>query len=131
MDFKGTLFYAVRTLKKTPGFSVMTILILAFGIGAHTAMFSLVQAVLLRALPCQSPHELVWAWSMRPDNRGPFNVPDFIDYRDRNRTLASIAAFAEVSANLTGQGEPIRLQGLQVSANLFRLLGTTAEVGRT
>src|SRR5262245_24082478 len=104
MDFNRHFVYALRNLRKTPAFSIMTTAILAFGIGAHTTMFSIVQAVLLRALPYDRPDQLVWAWSVRPDNRGGFNVPDFIDYRDRNRSLGSIAAFAEVYGNITGQG---------------------------
>jgi len=131
MDFAAALHYAVRTLRKSPGFTALTIGILALGIGANTAIFRLVHTVLLRQLPYVRPADLVWIWSVRPDNRGPFNVPDFIDYRDRNRTLESIGAFAEISANLTGQGEPVRLQGLRASANLFRLLGVTAALGRT
>jgi putative ABC transport system permease protein len=131
MDFKRQLFYACRSLRKTPGFCLMVISIIAVGVGAHTAMFTLVRTVLLRPLPYRAPDQLVWAWSQRPDNRGPFNVPDFIDYRDRNRTLDSIAAYAEVNANLTGNGEPVRLQGLRVTANLFRLVGATAALGRT
>ena len=81
------------------------------GIGANTAIFSLVKTVLLQQLPYDRPGDLVWVWSIRPDNRGPFNVPDFIDYRDRNRTLESIAAVAETNANLTGEGEPVRFTG--------------------
>src|SRR5262245_1120557 len=131
MDFNRHFVYALRTLRKTPAFSIMTTAILALGIGAHTTMFSIVQAVLLRALPYDRPDQLVWAWSVRPDNRGGFNVPDFIDYRDRNRSLGSIAAFAEVYGNITGQGEPVRLQGVQVSGNFFDVLGTKAALGRT
>src|SRR5262249_48964557 len=109
MDFKRELFYAWRSLRKTPGFCLMVISIFGVGVGAHTAMFALVRTVLLRPLPYGAPDQLVWLWSQRPDNRGPFNVPDFIDYRDRNRSLESIAAYWEVNANLTGNGEPVRL----------------------
>ena len=131
MDLARNLRYALRTLRKTPGFTALTIAILTLGIGANTAIFSLVQAVLLQQLPYERPADLVWIWSVRPDHRGPFNVPDFIDYRDRNRTLESIAAMAETNTNLTGEGEAVRLQGLRVSGNLFHLLGTTAVLGRT
>ena len=87
MDLTRNLRYALRTLRKTPGFTALTIAILTLGIGANTAIFSLVQAVLLQQLPYDRPGDLVWIWSIRPDHRGPFNVPDFIDYRDRNRTF--------------------------------------------
>src|ERR1700681_3376142 len=106
MTIEQNLRYGVRTLRKTPGFTALTIAILALGIGANTAIFSLVHAVLLRQLPYHKPEDLVWAWSVRATNDGPFNIPDFIDYRDRNRTLASIAGFAYVNSNLTGRGEP-------------------------
>jgi len=111
MDLTRDLRYALRTLRKTPGFTALTIAILTLGIGANTAIFSFVQAVLLQQLPYDRSGELVWIWSIRPDHRGPFNVPDFLDYRDRNRTFESIGAMAETSANLTGEGEPVRLQG--------------------
>jgi putative ABC transport system permease protein len=125
------LRYAIRTLQKTPGFTVATVAILAFGIGTNTAIFSLVQSVVLRELPYRDPGRLVWSWSVRSDSRQtPFNIPDFLDYRDRNRTFESISAFADVGANLTGEGEPVRVQGLRISANVFQMLGVAAALGR-
>jgi len=129
MGLRQNLRYGARTLRKTPGFTALTIAILALGIGANTAIFSLVHAVLLRQLPYQKPGDLVWAWSVRAANEGPFNISDFIDHR--NRTLASIAGLAEINASLTGKGEPVRVQGLRVSAGIFQMLGTNAMLGRT
>jgi putative ABC transport system permease protein len=125
------LRYGARMLAKNPGFTSIAVLTLAFGIGANTAIFSLVNAVLLRQLPFEQPEQLAQVYSVR--NAGdnyPFSVPDFCDYRDQNRSL-TLAALAGWSANLTGTGEPERLQGVRISADAFQLLGVKAAVGRT
>jgi len=129
--FRHDLRFALRSLRRSPGFALMTTVTLALGIGVNTAIFSLVDAVLVRELPYAHADRLVWAWSVRPDNEGPFNIADFIEYRDRNRSLASIAAYAETTAILTGVGDPVRLRGMRASANLFHTLGAAAVVGRT
>jgi len=129
--FGQSLRFALRSLRRSPGFALMATLTLALGIGVNTAIFSLVDAVLVRELPYAQADRLVWAWSVRPENEGPFNVADFIEYRDRNRSLASIAAYADTTAILTGVGDPVRLRGMRASANLFRTLGATALLGRT
>src|SRR5262249_37999096 len=125
------LRYGARMLLKQPGFTLTAIVTLSFGIGANTAIFSLVNNVLLRQLPFRRPEELVWVSSRRSDpGKNPFTLPDFIDYRDQNQSLAGIAAFANWGANLTSQGEPERLQGLRISANAFQMLGVEAFAGR-
>ena len=129
--FGQDLRFALRSLRRSPGFAFMAVLTLALGIGVNTAIFSLVDAVLVRELPYQHPDGLVWAWSVRPENEGPFGVADFIEYRDRNRSLASIAAYADTTAILTGRGDPVRLRGVRVSANMFQTLGASARLGRT
>ena len=116
---------------KQPVFTGVAVLVLALGIGGNTAIFSLVNAILLRQLPFRHPEQLVWVSARRPDpGRYPFTLPDFIDYRDQNQSLAGIAAFANWSANLTDRGDPERLQGLRISANAFQVLGVEAVVGR-
>jgi putative ABC transport system permease protein len=106
--------------------------VLALGIGVNTVIFSMVSAVILKPLPFEEPDRLHWVWSVRPDiDRYPFSLPDFMDYKDQNRTLESLSAFARWSGNLTGAGTPERLQGMRVSADLFRTLGVTAAFGRT
>ncbi|MGH9938115.1 MAG: ABC transporter permease, partial [Blastocatellia bacterium] len=125
------LRYAARMLLRKPGFTAVAVLALALGIGGNTAIFSLVNSILLRQLPFRQPEQLVWVSSRRSDSgKRPFNLPDFVDYRDQNQSLAGIAAFANWSANLTDRGDPERLQGLRISANAFRLLGVEAVLGR-
>jgi putative ABC transport system permease protein len=118
-------------LLRQPGFSLVAILTLALAIGANTAIFSLVNAVLLRQLPFTQPERLAQVWSVRSvGDSFQFTVPDFCDYRDQSRNVA-LAAFANWSGNLTGTGEPERVQGTRVSANVFELLGVKATLGRT
>lgn len=123
--------YALRILRKSPAFTAVAVLALALGIGANTAIFSLVNTILLRQLPFRDPQQLVMVSSRRADpGKRPFTLPDFIDYRDQNKSLAGIAAYANWSANLTDHGDPERLQGLRISANAFQMLGVEAAVGR-
>src|SRR5262249_47678754 len=92
----------VRTLTKKPAFTLRAVLTLAVGIGSNTAIFSLVNAVLLRQLPFAQPERLVQVHSLYGNgDRHPFALPNFCDYRDQSRT-AALAAFANWSANLTG-----------------------------
>src|SRR5262245_48514820 len=125
------LRYGARMLLRSPGFTLIAVITLALRIGANTAIFSLVNSILLRQLPFRQPEQLVWVESLRPDSgKRPFNLPDFIDYRDQNQSLAGIAAFTNWSASLTDHGDPERLQGMRISANAFQLLGVEAVLGR-
>ena len=125
------LRYGARMLLKSTGFTSIAGATLALGIGANTAVFSLVNSILLRQLPFRQPEQLVGAFSRRPDHdKMPFTIPDFIDYQDQNQGLSGIAAYANWSATLTALGEPERLQGLRISANAFEMLGVEAVVGR-
>ena len=123
--------YGSKMLLKHSGFTAVALLTLALGIGANTAIFSVVNAVLLRSLPFQQPDQLLWIWSVRTDrDKAFFSIPDFIDYRDRNQTLDQISAMAYWGANLTGAGDPERLQGVRMSAHAFEMLGANASLGR-
>ena len=123
--------YSVRVLRRQPGFTITVVITLALGIGANTAIFSVVNAVLLRELPLKSPEEVMWVWSTRTDrDKAPFTLPDFLDYRDQNQTLEQVAAFCNVGLNLAGSEKTERLQAMRVSANLFELLGVDASAGR-
>jgi predicted permease len=122
---------SLRTLVKRPAFFAVAVLTLALGIGANTALFSVVNAVLLRQLPFAHADRTVWITSVRPDrNDAPLSLPDFIDYRDHTDSLDSISAVGSWNANVTGRGDAERLNGLRVSANLFETLGVNAAVGR-
>jgi predicted permease len=125
------LRYAVRRLARTPGFTLVALVTLALGIGANTAIFSVVHGVLLRALPFQDPDHLYFLWSRHTStDRYPIQLPEFCDYRDQNRTLESVAAFGNWNPNLTGDGPAERVSGLRASGNLFATLGVQAVVGR-
>lgn len=126
------LRYAFRMLRRDPGFAAITVLVLAIGIGANTALFTVVNAVLLRQLPFREPDRLMRIWGTRPDAaQYPSSLPDFLDYREENRSFDRLSAFGNWNVNLTGHGETERLIGLRVSADLFQTLGVEAAAGRT
>ena len=130
-EFSQDVRYSLRVLFRNPGFTLTVIITLALGIGANTAIFSVVNAVLLRELPLRNPDEVMWVWSTRTDrDKAPFTVADFLDYRDQNQTLDQIAAFSNIGLNLAGNEKTERLQAMRVSANLFELLGVDAGAGR-
>jgi len=126
------LRYGLRVMLRAPAFSAGVIATVTLAIGANAAIFSVAHAVLLRQLPFRDPERLVWVWS-RQTSRGkaPFNVPDFVDYRDGNQVLERLSAMTPWNATLAGAGEPERIQGLRVSADLFATLGVDAAAGRT
>ena len=126
------LRFGVRMLLKHRSFTTVAIVSLALGIGANTAIFSVVNAVLLRQLPFKNPEQLMSVASNRTDrNDAPFTLADFIDYRDQNRTLEQISAYGNIGLSLVSNERTEQLQGLRVSANLFQLLGVDASAGRT
>jgi putative ABC transport system permease protein len=109
----------------------MAVTILATGIGAAAVMYTLVQAVLLRELPFENPAQLVWMYNTRTErDRAPLSLPDLEDYRREASTVAGLALFTNWTTNLTGAGDPERLDGVRVSGDFFRLLGTRAWLGR-
>jgi predicted permease len=104
---------------------------LALTIGATAAVLAVVDTVLFRSLPFASPDRLAWIASVRSDNpSAPFTLPEFMDYRDRTRTLSGLAAYANWSASFARDGETERLQGARMSANAFEVLGVTPAAGR-
>ncbi len=125
--------YAVRVLFKSPGFSVVAVLALALGIGANTAIFSVVKAVLLSPLPYPAAERLVWIWETNETNnilREPASLPNYNDWRQQGQSFEGIAAFAGTPLALTGEGEPERIEGAAVSANFFPVLGVEPSLGR-
>jgi putative ABC transport system permease protein len=127
--------YGVRSLLKRPGFTVIALIALALGIGANTAIFSLVNAVLLRPLPFAEPDRLVWMWGniKNGGNRASVSPLDFLDYRKENTTFEEFAGSFSIPVhlNLTGSGEPARLTAAGVTGNYFQALGVKPALGRT
>jgi predicted permease len=129
------LRYAARMLRRSPSFTAIAILTLALGIGANTAMFSVVNAVILRPLPYQDPDRLAMLWTNDPKRdirEEGTSYPTFLDWRSQSRAFADMAICSRGNpVTLTGGNEPERVMGEAVSANLFPLLGVTPILGRT
>jgi putative ABC transport system permease protein len=125
------LRYAVRQLIQNRGFTAVAVLTLALGIGANSAVFSVVNAVLLRPLGYDSPDQLVMVWTGEAGTEGSSSAPDFLEWRERARSFESIAGISNASYALTGEGPAQRVRGMQVSANFFTVLRAPAAVGRT
>jgi predicted permease len=133
-DFRQDLRYGLRALRKAPAFTLLSTLTLALGIGATTAIFSVVNAVLLKPLPFARPEELVRVWtSWGGYPNGSVSDPELHDWRDRVRTLAGIAAYTQQGGSglTTGDGEPETVTVAATSANFFDVLGVRAALGRT
>ncbi len=125
--------YAVRSLIKQPGLLAVAIITLALGIGANTAIFSVVNAVLLRPLPYNDPERLVIVWeTMGGNDRRSVAPGNYVDWRDNNRSFSAMAATFNGNFNLTGDGEPERVDGATITSNLMMdVLGVSAQLGRT
>lgn len=129
--------YALRMLRKSPGFTAVAVLTLALGIGASTAVFSLVNAVLLKPLPYPQADRIVFPWNLPPRgvNVGFDIVPTaraaYLYFEQQSKTFASLGAFQSDSFNLTGSSEPLHLDGLDASAGFFPSLGVAPILGRT
>jgi putative ABC transport system permease protein len=126
------LRYGARMLMKKPGFTLVAVLTLGLGIGANTAIFSLVNTVLLRPLPIAQPEQVV-TLNFGTPGRGVFPLigyPEYTDYRDRNQVLAGLAAMGMAPVSLSNNGINERIWGLHVTGNYFSLLGVGAALGR-
>src|SRR5262249_37604491 len=134
-DFWQDLRFSARTLFKQPSFTLIAVLTLALGIGASTAIFSVVNALLLRSLPFADPERLIWigGWARNGDKEQGVTPADFLDYREQSRSFTQLAASISegVPMNLTGDGEPERLKGGMVTANYLEVFGVKPELGRT
>ena len=127
--------FGLRTMRKSPLFTLATVLSLALGIGANTAIFSVVNALMLRPLPYREPDRLVKVYQAQPDPAkgmlpSNWSYPRFEVLRDESRSFTAVAAVAQSANNLTGTGDPERLQVEMVSASYFPLLGVDSAVGR-
>src|SRR5438477_263180 len=126
------LKFAVRHLLKNPGFTAVAVLTLALGIGANTAIFSVVNGVLLKPLPYDQPGQLVQVWEApSPGKRSSVSPGVFLDWKLQSIRFDSLAAFNNADLNLTGIGEPERLNGLRMSARGLDVLRARPLLGRT
>ncbi len=126
--------YALRMLQRSPGFTAVAVLTLALGIGANTAIFSVVDAILLRPLPYPEPERLVRVWESSIKHDSPRNVVNplnFLDWHDHAQSFESMAAISGLMTNLSSQGRPIAVQGMQVTPEFFSTLRVPPLLGRT
>lgn len=128
--------YSVRMLWRSPGFTAVAVLTLALGIGANTAIFSIVNATLLRPLPYKNPHQIVMVWGTNPGGFGwrgksGFSALNFLDYKQQNKVFEHIATFNGADSTLTGVDNPERIRGGCVTAEFFNVLEVQPMLGRT
>jgi putative ABC transport system permease protein len=126
--------YGVRGLRKSPGFATAAIVLLALGIGANTAIFSLVRAVVLRPLPFPNPDRLVLIWDDLSRRGAPARInptpSDYVTWKEQSRSFSDMAMFIPNTYNLTGTGEPEKLSGLRTTTNVFAVLQMQPILGR-
>jgi predicted permease len=133
LNFPTDLRTAFRQIKRNPGFFAVAVAALALGIGANTAIFSAIEAVLLRPLPYAEPNRLVMVWEDASFVGFALNTPapaNYVDWRAQNQVFTDMAATRYTSASLTGQGAPEQLSGRQVTPNFFDVLGVQPALGR-
>lgn len=132
-DLGQDLRYGFRTLLKNPGFTAIAIIALALGIGANSAIFSVVNSVLLRPLPYKDADRLVMVWEDASKHGYPRDTPaaaNYVDWRNQNHVFEDMGAVADLSVNLTGVGDPERIEGSRANASVFSLLGLQPQLGR-
>jgi putative ABC transport system permease protein len=130
-DFSQDLRYASRMLRRNPVFAAVVVLTLARGIGANTAIFSVMDSVLWRTLPYQDPGTLVIVWESNKHS-SPHNTvspPNFLDWQEQNHVFSGMSYVSDLNANLTGNGEPEQVVAQYVSANFFSVLGVNTILG--
>jgi putative ABC transport system permease protein len=132
-SIRQDLGFAVRLLRREPGFTTVAVLVLALGIGANTAIFSIVDAVLWRPLPFPNPATILSLAEQRPREgqlHGPVSPADFYDWRREATSFSDMAAYGDVALNLTGAADPQRIHGTRVTNGFLRILGMTPALGR-
>ncbi|MGB9460995.1 MAG: ABC transporter permease [Candidatus Acidiferrum sp.] len=131
VSFWQDVRYGLRVLLKSPGFTAIAVLTLALGIGANTALFSVVNGVLLNPLPFPNPDQLVAVYSKTAEfEQSSISYPNFLDWVRDNHSFSKLGAFRSEEYNMTGQGEPERLHGHMISADFFPALGINPVLGR-
>src|SRR5215470_7383486 len=130
--FLQDLRYALRMLRKSPGFAAIAVLTLAIGISANTALFTVVNGVLLNPLAYAHSEQLAAVYATTPGvDRGPATYLNFLDWRQQTQTFSSMAMYRGQDYNVTGSGEAERLSGYMISADFFSTLGVNPAAGRT
>lgn len=131
-ELRNNLRFGFRMIRKNPGFAAVAILTLALGIGANTAIFSFVDAVLLKSLPYPHPEQIVQIWEKPPHgDRNGVSTMNFLDWKNQNSAFSAVAAETDGSLTLSGTGEPVQLKGSRVSAPYFQIFGIQPALGRT
>src|SRR5438067_2435030 len=136
-NFLADLRFGARMLRKSPGFAITSIAVLALGIGANAAVFSVVDAVLLRSLLLRDPEQVVMLWEKNPalggsiGERVPAAYTNFLEWTRQATQFEAIGGFEDANFNLTGGSEPERIEGARASANIFTVLGVKPALGTT
>src|SRR6266542_2846182 len=130
-DLWQDLRYGARMLLKNPGFTTIAVITLALGIGANTAIFSVVNAVLIRAFPYRDADRLVIVWETVRGEQNTVSPANFFDWQEQNGVFDGMAAYADTRVNFIGDGEPEEIPAQRTTANLFSVLGVNALLGRT
>src|SRR5436305_5124038 len=134
-DFLSDLRFVLRMLRRSPGFALTVVAVLALGIGANAAVFSVVDAVLLRSLPLRDPERIVMLWEKNPalggsiGERVPPAYTNFLEWTRMATQFEAIAGFEDANFNLTSGPEPERIEGARASANIFTLFGVKPALG--
>jgi putative ABC transport system permease protein len=131
-DWIAAFRFALRTLRRQPTFVLVAVLTLALGIGANTAIFSVIKTVVLNPLPYEDPEEIAVLWEVNPEgNQGPVSVPTFDDFKREAKTFETMAAYRHVDFSFKGTGDPQNVPGLRATPELFSVLKSNAALGRT
>jgi putative ABC transport system permease protein len=129
-DTKLDVVYALRSLRKNPGFTIVAVLTLALGIGANTAIFSVINSVLLRPLSYRDADRIVFLWSSRDGRaREPLTPARLLDFRERMTAVNGVAGISQIAVNMTSGGDPERIRASSVSSNFFDILGVAPVLG--
>jgi len=131
-DWTAAFTYAFRTLRRQPTFALVAVLTLALGIGANTAIFSVIKTVVLNPLPYEDPEQIAVLWEVNPEgNQGPVSTATFEDWRREAKMFESMAAYRHVDYSYKGTGDPQNVPGLRATPDLFNVLKSNAALGRT
>ncbi len=131
-DWTSAIVYAVRTLRRQPTFALIALLTLTLGIGANTAIFSVIKTVVLNPLPYDDPDRIAVVWEVNPEgSQERVSVPTFGDWKTQVKSFESMAAFRQVDFTHSGTGDPRNVRGVRATTDLFRVLASDAMLGRT